>query len=102
MRISDWSSDVCSSDLPATPAEIAEDLGWPRSSSFKLVATLAAKGYLYEPRARGGYYPSPRWLVLAEAVSRAEPLPEAYHRLAQDLMQEIGRASCRERVCQYV
>src|SRR3546814_14585795 len=83
-------------------SEIAEDLGWPRSSSFKLVATLAAKGYLYEPRARGGYYPSPRWLVLAEAVSRAEPLPEAYHRLAQDLMQEIGRASCRERVCQYV
>src|SRR3546814_4077104 len=34
--------------------------------------------------------PSPRWLVLAEAVSRAEPLPEAYHRLAQDLMQATG------------
>src|SRR3546814_18647893 len=75
---------------PATPAEIAEDLGWPRSSSFKLVATLAAKGYLYEPRARGGYYPSPRWLVLAEAVSRAEPLPEAYHRLGPDLMQSTS------------
>src|SRR3546814_5062662 len=38
---------------PATPAEIAEDLGWPRSSTFKLVGTLASKGYLYEPRARG-------------------------------------------------
>src|SRR3546814_12524314 len=45
---------------PATPAEIAEDLGWPRSSTFKLVGTLASKGYLYEPRARGGYSPIPR------------------------------------------
>ena len=61
---------------PATAAEMAEDLGWPRSSTFKLVATLASKGYLYEPRGRGGYYPSPRWLVLAEAVTRAEPLPD--------------------------
>lgn len=75
---------------PATPAEIAEDLGWPRSSTFKLVGTLAAKGYLYEPRARGGYYPSPRWLVLAEAVTRAEPLPEKFQRLARDLMEATG------------
>jgi len=75
---------------PATPAEIAGDLGWPRSSTFKLVGTLASKGYLYEPRARGGYYPSPRWLVLAEAVASAEPLPEKYQRLAQDLMRATG------------
>src|SRR3546814_2759018 len=75
---------------PATPAEIAEDLGWPRSSTFKLVGTLASKGYLYEPRARGGYYPSPRWLVLAEAVASAEPLPDQYQRLAQDLMRATG------------
>lgn len=71
---------------PATAAEIAEDLGWPRSSTFKLVATLASKGYLYEPRGRGGYYPSPRWLVLAEAVTQAEPLPEKFQRLTHDLM----------------
>ncbi|MBJ7498303.1 MAG: IclR family transcriptional regulator [Sphingopyxis sp.] len=75
---------------PATAAEIAEDLGWPRSSTFKLVATLASKGYLYEPRGRGGYYPSPRWLVLAEAVTRAEPLPEKFHRLARDLVAATG------------
>lgn len=79
---------------PATPAEIAEDLGWPRSSTFKLVGTLAAKGYLYEPQARAGYYPSPRWLVLAEAVTRAEPLPERFHRLACDLMEATGETVC--------
>lgn len=75
---------------PATAAEMAEDLGWPRSSTFKIVATLASKGYLYEPRGRGGYYPSPRWLVLAEAVAQAEPLPDKYQRLARDLMQATG------------
>ena len=75
---------------PATAAEIAGDPGGPRSSTFKLVGTLASKGYLYEPRGRGGYYPAPRWLVLAEAVTRAEPLPEKYHRLARDLMTATG------------
>ncbi|MBB4630860.1 IclR family transcriptional regulator [Sphingosinicella soli] len=78
---------------PATPAEIAGDLGWPRSSTFKLVGTLAAKGYLYEPRGRGSYYPSPRWLVLAEAVTRAEPLPERFQRLARDVMEATGETT---------
>lgn len=75
---------------PATAAEMAEDLGWPRSSTFKIVATLASKGYLYEPRGRGSYYPSPRWLVLAQAVTQAEPLPEKFQRLTRDLMQATG------------
>lgn len=75
---------------PATAAEMAEDLGWPRSSTFKIITTLASKGYLYEPRGRGRYYPSQRWLVLAEAVTQAEPLPEAFHRLARGLMEATG------------
>ncbi|PKP93061.1 MAG: IclR family transcriptional regulator [Alphaproteobacteria bacterium HGW-Alphaproteobacteria-16] len=78
---------------PATPAEMADDLGWPRSSTFKLVGTLAARGYLYEPRGRGGYYPTPRWSVLAEAVTRAEPLPERFQRLAHDLMEATGETA---------
>lgn len=78
---------------PATPAEIAQDLGWPRSSTFNLVSTLASKGYLYEPAARGGYYPSPRWLTLAETVHRAEPLPVELQRLAHDVMRETGETT---------
>lgn len=78
---------------PANAAEIADDLGWPRSSAFKLVGTLAAKGYLYEPRGRGYYYPSPRWLELAEKVSRAEPLPEQLHRLVADVREATGETT---------
>ncbi|MBO9499170.1 MAG: IclR family transcriptional regulator [Novosphingobium sp.] len=75
---------------PASSAEIADELGWPRSSTFKLIATLAAAGYLYEPGARGGHYPSPRWLELAEKVAEGDPLAPELQRLVRDVMQESG------------
>jgi DNA-binding IclR family transcriptional regulator len=78
---------------PATAAEIADDLGWPRSSTFKLLGTLAARGYLYEPQARGGYYPSPRWYELAEKVSLADPLAPALKQLVRDVMRATGETT---------
>lgn len=78
---------------PATLAEIADDLGWPRSSTFNLVGTIAEKGWLYEPRARGGYYPTPRWLTLARTVADAEPLPEAAHLLAAEIADRTGETT---------
>jgi len=78
---------------PATLAEIADDLGWPRSSTFNLVGTIAEKGWLYEPRARGGYYPTPRWLTLARTVADAEPLPEAAHALVNDIADRTGETT---------
>src|SRR3546814_6646356 len=63
MRISDWSSDVCSSDLEkATRLPVQE--GLPR---------------------------------------HATQSPQKLERLGRFLVErQIGRASCRERVCQYV
>ncbi len=78
---------------PATAAEIADDLEWPRSSTFKLIGTLSTLGYLYEPQGRGSYYPSPRWLELAERVAQADPLPHELQRLASDVMQDIGETT---------
>jgi IclR family transcriptional regulator, acetate operon repressor len=78
---------------PATPAEIADDLGWPRSSTFNIVSTLATKGFLYEPQLRGGYYPTPRWLVLAEAVSQAEPVPQEIQQLVHDVAVATGETT---------
>src|SRR3546814_2538828 len=69
MRISDWSSDVCSSDLDG--------------AAYHLVVP-ADRAPLPKVRALEA------WL-LAEAAAPAA-LPAV----------EIGRASCRERVCQYV
>jgi len=78
---------------PATLAEIAKHFGWPRSSTFNLLGTLAARGYLYEPRARGGYYPSPLWLVTLDAVQRAEPIPEQLHALLRALAERTGETA---------
>src|SRR3546814_4062796 len=60
MRISDWSSDVCSSDL-----------------------------VLRQPRLPAA--------VAATSCSRMPPIASSAASI-----REIGRASCRERVCQYV
>src|SRR3546814_17325729 len=75
MRISDWSSDVCSSDLQAVKHLCAEML--ERAESATAVAWDAASAH-----AVGG-----EQLRLAARVAGAV---------------EIGRASCRERVSQYV
>jgi len=70
---------------PATLAEISKRLGWPRSSTFNLLRTLAGRGYLYEPRARDGFYPSPRWQLTLDCISRAAPIPPNLHALLEAL-----------------
>jgi DNA-binding IclR family transcriptional regulator len=75
---------------PATLSEIAQEFGWPRSSTFNMVGTLVERGFLYERRPRSGYYPTPRWLTLARNVAEAEPLPASLHRLLVDLAEQTG------------
>jgi IclR family acetate operon transcriptional repressor len=75
---------------PATLTEIAQEFGWPRSSTFNMVGTLVERGFLYEPRPRTGYYPTPRWLTLARDIAEAEPLPPSLHRLLLDVARETG------------
>ena len=78
---------------PATLAEIADEIGWPRSSTFNIVSTLADRGYLYEPGIRGGYYPSPRWLGMAQMVADAEPLPDALQALVARIARDSGETT---------
>src|SRR3546814_6213937 len=76
MRISDWSSDVCSSDLLACRSwQFADHEKSKEQSSLDQLDACAV--------AVAGY----------AAHSAAQPPEPA---------TEIGRASCRERVCQYV
>ncbi|MCW5579793.1 MAG: IclR family transcriptional regulator [Luteimonas sp.] len=78
---------------PATLAEISDDLGWPRSSTYNLVTTLVDAGFLYEPQVRRAYYPTRRWLVLAQDAADAEPLPEALHELAVAVARATGETT---------
>src|SRR3546814_1297697 len=81
MRISDWSSDVCSSDLSA--ADSMRDLGGTPAQ-----CALAPPPGQTSQQQQGQTAADP-------GVGRVIALP-----IGQ--LGEIGRASCRERVCQYV
>src|SRR3546814_1309812 len=89
MRISDWSSDVCSSDLMAVGAGKAEraDPGDP-------------------PSVRPGH--GRRRDAERKAVGRNVRVEGAEMKVRRDAAalhrqrRQIGRASCRERVCQSV
>lgn len=78
---------------PATLAEIAKHFDWPRSSTFNLLGTLAGRGFLYEPRARGGYYPSPLWATLLQQIESAQPIPQHLHQLLEVLVKETGETA---------
>src|SRR5579864_678366 len=78
------------SKRPATLAEVADHFGWPRSSTFNLLTTLSEKGYLYEPRPRAGYYPTPKWLAMARMIAEVEPLPAWTHVLVVELSAQTG------------
>src|SRR3546814_3684511 len=78
MRISDWSSDVCSSDLMANT-----------KSAKKAVRQTA--GRTERNRAR-----------ISRVRGFVRKVEEAIASGDKASAEEIGRASCRERVCQYV
>src|SRR3546814_16004125 len=95
MRISDWSSDVCSSDLDVMAiCYTSGTTGVPKGAALTHRAVDAAmQGLILNFALRGG---EERMLILAPLAFTGGVISN----LAPWL--EIGRASCRERVCQYV
>src|SRR3546814_4729959 len=96
MRISDWSSDVCSSDL--VPCDAADHrraaaLGRFREGTGGTGDEVGEAGAVRERRGEGA-----RKGGHAVRAKRAAGI-HAHLRLPQ---RQIGRASWRERVCQYV
>src|SRR3546814_19352693 len=91
MRISDWSSDVCSSDL-GEPAEARQERFWHAATGARPEDPRLSRA----PRQR-------------EALKAIAQHPHGVDhsllhqlQLSKDSLDQIGRASCRERVCQYV
>src|SRR3546814_14592295 len=98
MRISDWSSDVCSSDLEE--AEEAAAALFPEGSDF----TCRRYPYLeplVEFKVEGLQYPVGWDPKEPDKVRIANADKEAWADFISH-RDQIGRASCRERVCQYV
>src|SRR3546814_10355406 len=93
MRISDWSSDVCSSDLSSKTyligtvssaakrmVRVAQEAMWKGIGQVRPGAHIGAIGFAIERHAK----------------------KDGYSVVREFCGHEIGRASCRERVLQYV
>src|SRR3546814_17772615 len=96
MRISDWSSDVCSSDL-AWLFAILHNL-WRSRLRRELNRTdrFGFDDMDDEPTASGGQWEA---LQLRDLEAALALLPEAQRALLLLVAVEIGRASCRARGC---
>src|SRR3546814_9631581 len=78
MRISDWSSDVCSSDLVVTESKVVTTSRSALGDVYLLGGTIQLNG------------------VVVTSTSSSDGAK------GTSGGKEIGRASSRERVCQYV
>lgn len=61
---------------PLSLSELSRLLGIPISSCFGLVRTLESRGYMYEVRRRGGFYPTQRLFDIARTVRANDPVLE--------------------------
>src|SRR3546814_12633033 len=102
MRISDWSSDVCSSDLPGADGILFHPAAMTLTSPIGKLCHLYVRPHeglgKRCSRRSGGHFPSSR--QFAQATRRTQS-KNADSNPSGSYQSEIDRASCRARGCQY-
>src|SRR3546814_1460538 len=99
MRISDWSSDVCSSDLIARASDL---LGFSAKDADRLRKLAPGEFYAMGP----ALSPLPVLAHIGETITEhlgvTPTLTAAADVDLDEASRQLGRASCGERVWQYV
>src|SRR3546814_12031092 len=92
MRISDWSSDVCSSDLMTRAGDVrlASELG------------VDAIGFVFAGDGPRRVHAQQARLMRNALAPLVDVVALFMDNRVDEVREEIGRASCRERVGQYV
>jgi DNA-binding IclR family transcriptional regulator len=78
---------------PLTLTALSKALDMPKSSTFNLIDTLLARGFLYETKPRSGFYPTRRLLDLARSVMEGDPLLQRIHGELETLAESTGETA---------
>jgi len=75
---------------PLSLSQLARAIGAPVSSCFGIVRTLEARGYLYELKSRGGFYPTKLLFEKASFIASHDPLADRFVPLLEKLRDQTG------------
>jgi len=78
---------------PMIYSEIARRTEIPQSSCHALLQTMVAKGYLYAPGVKAGYYPTQRLLHVARDICAEDPLTLLFQPLLAALRDATGETA---------
>lgn len=71
---------------PMTLTQISDELGLPKSTMHNMIETLTVRGYLYEVRTRGGFYPSRKLFTVADMIAGGDPITL----IIQDFLRKLA------------
>lgn len=77
---------------PLVLSELATYLDIPTSSCLSMVRTMVNKGYLYEVKRRGGYYPTRKLETQAAKIHEGNQIIEMIHEHLLRLQKEVGES----------
>jgi IclR family acetate operon transcriptional repressor len=75
---------------PRTLTALSKLLDMPKSSTFNLINTLVSRGFLYETRHRGGYYPTRRLLDISRDLMTGDVFLQRIHGELKALATNTG------------
>src|SRR3546814_10933883 len=105
MRISDWSSDVCSSDLPTLRWREGDTVTIRVKNRLNETTSIHWHGIILPFQMDGVPGISFTGIPPGETFTYRFKVQQSgtyWYHSHSGMQEEIGRASCRERVCQYV
>src|SRR3546814_16831217 len=108
MRISDWSSDVCSSDLfigtaaQDLPHRLVQPLDRPAGGELRHDLSVDFRAPRVNPRHQIVEKSDFGIVILLDFAFRPQPVTVEFGEKAGKLREQKGRVSGRERGCQYV
>src|SRR3546814_19377177 len=102
MRISDWSSDVCSSDLTNVSSRLVSTPNNEYIFTMAPISEISGSAYIDAWKKLN----FKRIAIISDSSPTGRVLRDAYKKSWEaagfETVAEIGSASCRERMCPYV